>query len=76
MQAKYGIGDILTVNGDYLREGKAYFGKNLNHKNFCGAVLKVFENTNDEKDGFGDVWSNFYEFNDGLQICERFLRRV
>lgn len=74
MKAKYKVGDIVTVNGEYLRQGKAFFGKELKHKTFCGKITMVYENTNDEKDGFGEIWRNFYEFKNGLHICELFLR--
>ena len=74
MKAKYKVGDIVTVNGKYFIEGKAYFGKELKHKKFCGMITKIFENTNDEKDGHGEIWNNFYQFKNGIQICELFLR--
>ena len=74
MKAKYKTGDLVTVNDEYFRQGKAFFGKELKHKKFRGKIVKVFENTGDGKDGFGDVWRNFYEFKGGLQICEIFLR--
>jgi hypothetical protein len=74
MKAKYKVGDLVTVNGEYLRQGKAFFDKELKHKYFRGEIIKVYENTNDEKDGFGDIWRNFYEFKGGVQICELFLR--
>ena len=74
MKAKFKVGDTVTVNDEYLRQGKAYFGKALKHKKFCGKILKVFENTNDEKDGHGEIWRNFYEFRGDFHICEIFLR--
>ncbi len=74
MKAKFKAGDTVTVNDEYLRQGKAFFSKELRHKNFSGKIIKVYENTKDEKDGFGDIWRNFYEFKGGLQICEIFLR--
>jgi len=76
MKAEFKAGDLVTVNDTYLREGKAFFGKNLKHRKFQGKIAKVYENTHDEKDGHGDVWQNFYEFKNGLQICERFLSRA
>ena len=76
MKAKFKVGDTLSVNNKYLREGKAYFGKNLKYKNFVGKVKKVHENTYGEKDGFGDVWQNFYEFENGETICETFLNQL
>jgi len=76
MTAKFTVGDLVTVNDTYLREGKAFFARELKHKNFLGKIAKVYENTRDERDGHGDVWQNFYEFKNGLQICERFLSRA
>ena len=76
MKAKFKVGDLVTVNNEYLRQGKAYFGKDLKHKYFQGKIIRVYENTNDEKDGQDDIWRNFYEFGCGLQICELFLRLV
>ncbi|MCL2194295.1 MAG: hypothetical protein FWB78_12990 [Treponema sp.] len=76
MTAKFTVGDLVTVNDVYLREGKAFFGKNLKHGKFQGKIAKVYENTHDERDGHGDVWQTFYGFESGLQICERFLSRV
>ena len=74
MKAKFEVGDIVEVNERYLQEGRRYFGKALRHKNFRGEILKVYENTNDEKDGHGDVWPNVYIFKGDLSICELFLR--
>jgi len=74
MKAKFKIGDIVTVNARFLEEGRHYFGKELKNKNFRGEILKVYENTNDEKDGFGDVWPNVYIFKGNQSICELFLR--
>ena len=74
MTAKYKVGDMVTVNDEYWKQGKTFFAKELKHKYFKGKITKVFENTGDEKDGFGDIWRNFYEFKGGLQICELFLR--
>jgi len=76
MTAKFKIGETVAVNDVYLREGKAFFGKKLKHKNFRGEIVKVYENTHDEKDGHGDVWQTFYGFKNGLLICERFLSRA
>ena len=76
MKAKFKVGDFVKVNSEYLRQGKAYFGKELKHKNFRGKIVRVFENTNDEKDGHGEIWRNFYQFKNGLQICEIFLQEV
>jgi len=76
MIAKYKVGDAVGVNDRYLMEGKHYFGKELRNKKFQGVITKVFENTNDQQDGFGDIWQNFYEFKSGLQICEIFLQLV
>jgi len=76
MKAKYKVGDLVAVNDAYLREGKAFFGKKLKHKNFRGKIVKVHENTHDEKDGHGNVWQTFYGFGNGLQVCERFLSRT
>jgi len=73
MEAKFKVGDLATVNEVYLREGRAFFGKRLKHENFRGRIVKVYENTHNEKDGHGDIWQTFYEFKNGLQICERFL---
>ena len=74
MKAKFKAGDMVAVNNEYLRQGKAYFGDELRHKNFRGKIVKVHENTNDERDGQGDIWRNFYEFDNNLHICEIFLR--
>jgi hypothetical protein len=74
MKAKFKVGDLVTVNSKYLREGLRYFGKELKHRNLKGKIIKVFENINDEKDGHGDIWCNFYEFADNVHICEMFLQ--
>jgi hypothetical protein len=74
MTAKFKTGDLVTLNDEYFRQGKAFFDKQLRLKKFSGKITKVYENTNDEKDGFGEVWRNFYEFKNDLQICELFLR--
>jgi hypothetical protein len=74
MKAKFKVGDFVTVNDEYFRQGKAFFQKELRHKKFRGKIVRVYENTKDEKDGFGEIWRNFYEFNGGLQICELFLK--
>ncbi len=76
MTAKFKIGEILATNDEYRRQGRAYFGKELKHRHFEGAVEKVCENTNDQIDGNGDVWPNVYVFNGGLSICEPFLQRA
>jgi len=76
MKAKFKVGDMVAVNNEYLRQGKAYFGKELRHKNFCGKIVRVHENTNNEKDGHGDIWRNFYDFDGDIHICEIFLRSV
>jgi len=76
MKAKFKVGDLVAVNDTYLREGKAFFGKELKHRNFRGKIFKVYENTHDERDGFGSAWQNLYEFKNGVQICERFLSRA
>ena len=47
MKAKFKVGDILSVNDEYLRQGNRYFGKHLKNKRFKGEVIKVHENTND-----------------------------
>ena len=75
MEAIFKVGDIVGVNSEYHKKGKAYFGRHLKHKNFKGTIVKVHENTNDEKDGFGDIWQNFYEFKGGISICEIFLKK-
>ena len=74
MKAKFKVGDLVTVNNEYLRQGKAYFGNELRHKNFREKIVRVYENTNDEKDGQGGIWRNFYEFSGDVHICEMFLR--
>ena len=76
MKAKFKIGDIVSVNDLYLQQGKALFHKELKHKKFQGKIAGVHENTYDEKDGFGEIWQNFYDFKNGLSICEIFLRLV
>ena len=76
MIAKFKVGDVVTVNDAYLREGKKFFDRELKHKNFRGKIVKVYENTHDERDGHGDVWQTFYMFKNDLQICERFLSRA
>lgn len=72
MQAIYKVGDMLKVNAKYLSEGRRYFGKSLKHTKLSGPVTKVIENTNDEKDGQGDIWKNRYVIK-GVEICEDFL---
>ena len=76
MKAKYKVGDVLSINDEYIKQGKLYFGKNLKNKNFVGKVEKVYENTHDDKDGFGDVWQNIYVFKDETSICEKFLKKI
>jgi len=66
MTAKFTVGD----------KERPFFARELKHKNFRDKIVKVYENTRDERDGHGDVWQNFYEFKNGLQICEKFLSRV
>ena len=73
MKAKFQIGEMVKTNARYRSEGQKYFGKNLRHRNFKGRITEVFENTDDEKDGHGDIWENFYKFENGAQICELFL---
>jgi len=73
MKAKFKVGDLVAVNDEYRRQGKAYFGKELKHKNFRGKIVKVHENAKDERDGHGDIWPNFYEFRGDVHICEKFL---
>ena len=76
MKAKFNVGEVLTVNDAYRRQGSVFFGKDLKHRYFIGKVLKVCENTNDQTDGSGNVWPNVYIFRGGLSICESFLRRA
>jgi hypothetical protein len=74
MKAKFRVGDRVTVNAKYLREGRRYFGRELKYIKLLGKIVTVHENTNNEKDGQGDIWKNFYEVNGGVLICEAFLR--
>ncbi len=76
MKAKFMVGEILATNNEYRRQGQVYFGKALKHRNFRGAVEKVYQNTNDQTDGSGNVWPNVYVFKGGLSICEPFLQRA
>jgi hypothetical protein len=76
MKAMFKVGDVVRTNNHYRREGQRFFGKMLQHRFFEGAITKVIENTNDEKDGSGDVWTNFYEFDKDITINERFLDLV
>ena len=76
MKAKFKVGDVVRTNDHYRHEGQKYFGKNLQHRYLTGKILKVYENTNDEKDGSGEVWTNFYEFKGKITINERFLDLV
>jgi len=74
VKAKYKVGDTVAVNERYLNEGARYFGKELKHKTLKGKIVKVFENTNDERDGSGDIWQTFYEVTGSIHICECFLK--
>jgi len=74
VKAKFKVGDLVTVNDRYWEEGLRYFGKELRHRNLRAKIIAVHENTNDEKDGFGEIWQNHYECKGGVLICELFLQ--
>jgi hypothetical protein len=77
MEAKYKIGDSVTVSDEYLREGFALFGKELYfQKQTPMKVLKVWIPKDGLQDSFGNLVPVTYEvktYKGAYGFCENFL---
>ena len=76
MKAKFKVGDILQANDIFKCEGKRLFGDDFKYNDFKSKVIKVYENTQDIKDGQGDLIPNIYIFENDESICEAHLELV
>ena len=74
---KFKIGDFVTTNDLYYREGSEYFGKELKHTKLKGEVISMWNNQTGIRDSLGNIAEDtvMVKHRSGIdQFCAKFLK--